>query len=95
MILIGNFNSRTKEYSANQIDYNPKDLIKLDELGYIDLWKYYSIEDSDKYTWYHDTGTGFRIDYAFVSSKLAATLRDITSYQDRHIRESKISDQSP
>ncbi len=75
MILIGNFNSCTKEDSANQTDYNPKDLIKLEELGYIDLWKYYSIEDYDKYTWYHATGTGFKIDYTFVFSKLAATLK--------------------
>ena len=95
MILIGDLNSCTKEDSANQTDYNPKDLIKLEELGYIDLWKYHSIEDSDKYTWYHATGTGFRIDYTFISSKLAATLKDVTSYQDRHIRESKISDHSP
>jgi len=71
---MGDFNSCIKEDSANQTDYNPKDLIKLGELGYIDLWKYHSVENSNRYTWYHATGTWFRIDYAFVSSKLAATL---------------------
>jgi len=30
---MGDFNSCTKEDSANQTDYNPKDLIKLEELG--------------------------------------------------------------
>jgi exodeoxyribonuclease-3 len=78
-------NTFTKEDSANQTDYNPKDLIKLEELGYIDLWKLYTNEDSDRYTWYHHTGTVFRIDYAFVSSKLAATLDNVSTYQDRHI----------
>jgi transcription initiation factor IIE alpha subunit len=34
-----------------------KDLIKLEELGYIDLWKLYSNEDSDIYTWHYPTRT--------------------------------------
>ena len=59
------------------------------------LWKYNSNEDSDRYTWYHPTGTGFRIDYAFVSPKLGATLDDVSAYQNSKIRESKISDHSP
>ena len=70
MILIGDLNSCTKEDSANQTDYNPKDLIKLDELGYIDLWNYHSIEDSDKYTWYHATGTGFRLTIPLFPQRL-------------------------
>jgi exodeoxyribonuclease-3 len=46
--MIGDFNSCTKEDSANRTDYNPNDLINLEELGYIDLWKYNSNEDSDR-----------------------------------------------
>ena len=92
---MGDFNSCIKEDSANQTDYNPKDLIKLGELGYIDLWKYNSNEDTDRYTWYHNTGIGFRIDYAFVSPKLNETLESVSAYQDTIIRESKISDHSP
>ena len=38
-------------------------------------------EASDRYSWYHPTGTGFRIDYAFVSPKLGATLDNISAYQ--------------
>jgi exonuclease III len=41
------------------------------ELGYIDLMKYNPYEDSDRYTWYYLTETGFIIDYALVSSKLS------------------------
>jgi hypothetical protein len=37
---MGHFNRGTKEDSANGTDYNPKDLIKLEKLGYNDLWKY-------------------------------------------------------
>ena len=89
---MGDFNSCTKDDSANGTVYNPKDLIKLEEIGYIDLWKFNSKEDSDRYTWYHPTGTGFRIDYAFVSHVLNETLEEVSSFQDRKIRESKISD---
>ena len=40
VMIMGDFNSCTRDDSANQTDYNPKDLIKLEELGYIDLWKH-------------------------------------------------------
>ena len=95
VMIMGDFNSCTKDDSANQTDYNPKDLIELEELGYIDLWKSYSIDESDRYTWYHPTGTGFRIDYAFVSPRLAASLQEVSAFQDSELRESKISDHSP
>jgi exonuclease III len=61
---MGDFNSCTKEDSANRTVYNPKGLVKLEELGYIDMWKYNSNKDSDRYTWYYLTETGFIIDYA-------------------------------
>jgi hypothetical protein len=34
-------------------DYNPKDLDKLEELKYINVWKYNPNEDYDRYTWYY------------------------------------------
>jgi exodeoxyribonuclease III len=95
VLIMGDFNSCTKDDSANGTDYNPKDLIKLEELGYMDLWKFNSDDDSDRYTWYHHIGTGFRIDYAFVSPKLASTLDNVSAFQDSNIRKSKISDHSP
>ncbi len=95
VLITGDFNSCTKEDSANGTEYNAKDLMKLKELGYIDLWKYNSPEDTEGYTWFHHSGTGFRLDYAFVSPKLALTLEDVSVYSDSQIRESKISDHSP
>jgi len=95
VLITGDFNSCTKEDSGNQTEYNAKDLLKLGELGYIDLWKYNSTAESSGYTWFHYSGTGFRLDYAFVSSKLAVTLEDVSVYSDSQIRESKISDHSP
>lgn len=95
VLITGDFNSCTKEDSGNQTEYNAKDLLKLGELGYIDLWKYNSTAESMGYTWFHHSGTGFRLDYAFVSSKLAVTLEDVSVYSDSQIRESKISDHSP
>ena len=95
VLITGDFNSCTKEDSANGTEFNAKDLMKLKELGYIDLWKYNASEDSERYTWFHYSGTGFRLDYAFVSPKLAVTLEDVSVYSDSQIRESKISDHSP
>jgi len=95
VLIMGDFNSCTKEDSANGTEYNAKDLIKIGELGYIDLWKYNPTEESKQYTWFHNSGTGFRLDYAFVSPKFAVTLKDVYVYHDSQIRDSKISDHSP
>jgi exodeoxyribonuclease III len=95
VLITGDFNGCTKEGSSNKTEYNAEDLMKLEELGYIDLWKYNSTEGSEGYTWFHYSGTGFRLDYAFVSPKLAVTLEDVSVYSDSQIRESKISDHSP
>ncbi|WP_431062673.1 endonuclease/exonuclease/phosphatase family protein [Methanobacterium sp.] len=95
VLITGDFNSCTKYDSSNKTEYNANDLIKLEELEYIDLWKYNPTEDSDGYTWFHHSGTGFRLDYAFVSPKLIPTLEDVSIYSDSQIRESKISDHSP
>ena len=95
VLITGDFNSCTKEDSTNKTEYNAKDLIKLEELGYIDLWKYNAIDDCKGYTWFHHSGTGFRLDYAFVSHELALTLEDVSVYSDSQIREAKISDHYP
>lgn len=95
ILITGDFNSCTKENSSNKTEYNAKDLIKLEELEYIDLWKYYSKDDSDKYTWFYNSNSGFRLDYAFVSPKLAANLNDVIVYHDSPLRKSKVSDHSP
>jgi len=95
VLITGDFKSCTNEDFAYGTEYNADDLNKLGELGYIDLWKYNSSEDSEGYTWFHYSGTGFRLDYAFVSPNLALTLEDVSVYSDSQIRESKISDHSP
>ncbi|MFZ0442672.1 MAG: endonuclease/exonuclease/phosphatase family protein [Methanobacterium sp.] len=92
VLITGDFNSCTKADSSNKTEQNAKDLIKLEELGYIDLWKYNATEESNGYSWFHNSETGFRLDYAFVSSKLAETLEDVSVYSDSQIKESKLSD---
>lgn len=39
-LIIRDYNSCTKENSINRTDYNLKELIKLEKLGYNDLWNY-------------------------------------------------------
>ena len=69
--------------------------MKLEELGYIDLWKYNATEESKDILGFTTQETGFKLDYAFVSPKLAETLEDVSVYSDSQIRESKLSDHSP
>jgi exonuclease III len=94
LMITGDFNRCTKEDYSNESDYN-KDLMKLEELGYIDLWKYNATKESMGYTWFQPSGSGFRLDYAFVSPTIAITLEDVSVYSDSQIRKSKISDHSP
>ena len=57
--------------------------------------KSYRMMSQYRYTWYHSTGTGFRIDYAFVSPRLGTSSKDVSAIQDSELRESKITDHSP
>lgn len=77
----------------NRLDH--KYLIKNLRLGYIDLWKYYSNEDSDRYTWYHHIGTGFRLDYAFLSNELEKQIKIMDVSHDSKSREDGMTDHSP
>jgi len=44
------------------------------------------IDKSDRYTWYHSTGTGFRIDNTFVSPRLDASSKDVSAIQDSELK---------
>lgn len=94
VLISGDFNSNTNEDSANETEYYAQYLRKLEDLGFIDVWKYYSKDRSDRYTWFHHSGVGFRLDYAFVSPKLAASLEGVSTFHDSNLRISKVSDHS-
>lgn len=95
VLITGDFNSCTKEDSSNGTEYYAKELMELEDMAYIDLWKNYSKEGSPRYTWFYHTGDGFRLDYAFISPKLTASLDKVIVYHDIKVREAKISDHSP
>jgi exonuclease III len=92
ILITGDFNSCSKDDSENMTEYNPQDLEKLESLSYIDLWKISSSDDAHKYTWFYHDNTGFRIDYAFVSTTLHSNIKDVSVIHDSDVRESKISD---
>jgi exonuclease III len=94
VLITGDFNSCGKEDSSNGTEYYAKDLMKLEELGYSDLWKCYSKDKVNRYTWFYYSGEGFRLDYAFVSPKLAASLQEVIAYHNFDLRTSKVSDHS-
>jgi len=94
VLITGDFNSCTKEDSSNGTEYYAKELMELEDMKYIDLWKNYSKEGSPRYTWFYHSGEGFRLDYVFISPKLAASMDEIIVYHDFNVREAKISDHS-
>ncbi len=93
-MITGDFNSCTKEDSSNGTEYYAAELNKLEEMGFNDLWKYYSTDKSDRFTWFYHSGEGFRLDYAFISPKLSKSLKDVEVFHDSALRENKVSDHS-
>ena len=95
VLITGDFNSCTKEDSSNGTEYYAKELKELEDLEYNDLWKNYSKDESDRYTWVYHSGDGFRLDYAFVSQQLAQRFNEIKVWHESEIRKNKVSDHSP
>lgn len=95
VLITGDFNSCTKDDSSNGTEYYAKELKELEDLEYSDLWKNYSKDESDRYTWFYHSGDGFRLDYAFVSPQLAQSLNEVRVWHESEMRENKVSDHSP
>ncbi len=95
VLITGDFNTRIKVDSSNITEYDAENLLKLEDLGYLDLWKYNSANKLEGYSCIHYSVSGFRLEYAFVSPKLIVTIEDVSVYSDLQIRESKITDQTP
>lgn len=94
VLITGDFNSCTPDDSFNGTEYYAKELKQLEDLDYTDLWKSYSNDESNRYTWFYHSGEGFRLDYAFVSSKLSESFGNIRVCHDFKIREINVSDHS-
>lgn len=93
-IIVGDFNSCTKDDSMNQTEYNAEDLIKIQKIGWIDSWAQYNNDNSERYTWFSSYKNGFRLDYAFISPELEKNVKNIHIYHDSDKRN-KITDHSP
>ena len=91
-LLIGDFNTgrhfldeRAKTfYCAEYFD-------RLEDLGWIDAWRSRN-EEAREFSWFSNAGNGFRIDHAFVSSRLNKRIENV-SY-DHRVREAGLSDHS-
>ncbi|RJS48519.1 MAG: hypothetical protein CIT03_08040 [Methanobacterium sp.] len=94
VLITGDFNSCTREDSSNQSEYNPLDLKKLQESGYIDLWKEGHRDEDERFTWYYHDGTGFRLDYFLASPGLYSKLNGFKVSHDAGVRDKGISDHS-
>lgn len=68
-LLIGDFNSCLPSDSENNTKYNAEDVQNLLDIGFVDTWAAYN-KDGNRYTWWSNHGTGFRLDYLFISKAL-------------------------
>jgi len=97
IVLIGDFNiahkeidlARSKENRDN-IMFTPQErgqINKLLSLGFVDSFRQFN-RNSGNYTWWpyafgaRERNLGWRIDYAFVSDKLAKEIKKVTIYSD-------------
>lgn len=91
-LLVGDFNAgrhRTDEEGATFSLTGALGAIA--SLGYVDAWRHLN-PDGREYTWFSHTGSGFRIDHAFLSRALAPRLSGCRySHAER---ESGLSDHS-
>ncbi len=92
VMITGDFNTDNSSTDQTGSDSN---LGKLEGLGYLNLWKYNSINEMKPYPVEKPNDDGFKLDHAFISSGLAAILEDVSIYPDAKIRKTKSSDNSP
>jgi exonuclease III len=88
-ILIGDFNTG-KPFVDEDRDtfFCSEHFTRLEEKGWVDAWRHH-YPKAREYSWYSSHGNGFRIDHAFVSSKLLPRVRRIAySHQERESRDS-------
>lgn len=81
-LMIGDFNSCLASDSENSSKYNAEDVKKLLDIGFVDAWESHN-NDGNRYTWWSNHGTGFRLDYLFVSKALDG---DIEIYHEGKTR---------
>jgi exonuclease III len=85
-VLIGDFNAGRHRLDEEGATFScVRFLGELATMGYADAWRTLHPEGRE-YTWYSHTGSGFRIDHAFVSPGLAPRLRSCWySHQEREL----------
>jgi exonuclease III len=90
-VIIGDFNTGL-ELDCEGAMFKYKEFMEeLISIGWIDSWRSQH-GDKREYTWYSNTGNGFRIDYAFLSRNMEDRLVNV--YHSHQERINKYSDHS-
>jgi exodeoxyribonuclease III len=90
--VIGDFNTGRHHLDEDGASFSHTASIgKLASMGYLDAWRSRHPEGREP-TWISHTGSGFRLDHAFLSRPLAARLQD--AWYSHRERELRISDHS-
>jgi exodeoxyribonuclease-3 len=91
-MFIGDFNTGRHFVDEAKSTFACSDYMdKIEQTGYSDAWRYVN-KDAREYSWYSNSGNGFRIDHVFVHKELVSWVDNC--YYIHDVREEKISDHS-
>ncbi len=91
-LLLGDFN--TGAHYADEIGatfFASKQFEMLSDIGWKDVWRTRN-PGKREYSWFSNTGNGFRIDHAFATRELNKTIERV--FYDHSVREQGLSDHS-
>lgn len=77
VVIIGDFNTGLAEDTEGMPFECSQYMNQLNELGWIDIWRFIN-PNKKEYTWYHARSkNGFRVDYAYVSPNLKNSILSV------------------
>ncbi len=91
-LIIGDIN--TGSHYVDEIGatfFASKQFEMLSDIGWIDVWRTRN-PGKREYSWFSDTGNGFRVDHAFATPELNKTIERV--FYDHSVREQGLSDHS-
>ena len=91
-LIIGDIN--TGQHYVDEIGatfFASKQFEMLSDVGWIDVWRTRNVGKRE-YTWFSNTGNGFRVDHAFATRELNEAIKRV--YYDHCVREQGLSDHS-
>lgn len=77
VLVMGDLNTGASEVDMrNKAFFCSQHFARFPDAGYSDLWRRQHGSEAREYTWFHETGSGFRIDHALATAAFTDTVGD-------------------